>query len=100
MQKLWKMMHDYQEINVRDKGIKFAEEGFTQLYEETVKTGKEYIADIKTATGKGILIGATSVGLVWLGKSRINRMRKQNLEEMERVMEKSLRDWENGNQRQ
>lgn len=100
MQKLWKMMHEYQEINVRDKGIKFAEDGFTKLYEETVKTGMGYMADVKSATGKGILIGATGVGLVWLGKSRIDRMRKQNLKEMERMMEKSLRDWENGNQRQ
>jgi hypothetical protein len=90
------MMHDYQEINVRDKGIKFAEDGFTKLYEETVKTGIEYMADVKTATGKGILIGATGVGLAWLGASGINKIRRQNLKEVERVMEKSLREWESG----
>lgn len=77
MKKLWTMMHDYQEINVAEKGIAFAEEGFTQLFDETVKAGLEHIVDVRNATGKGILIGAAGVGLTWLGVAGINKFRKR-----------------------
>ena len=79
MKQLWRMMHNYQESNVEQKGIKFTEEDFTELFDETVKTGIEYINDVRTATVKGMLIGATSTGLVGLGVWGINKFRKRNL---------------------
>lgn len=87
MKRLWKMMHDYQENNVEGRGINFTEEGFTELFDETVKAGIEHATDVRVATGKGILIGATSVGLTWLGVEGFKKFRKRKLKDGEKVTE-------------
>lgn len=73
------MMQNCQDINVEENGISFAEEGFTQMYDEAVKVNEKYMSDINLATGKGILIGAAGVGLVWLGKKGVDKLKERKL---------------------
>lgn len=95
--KLWDMLQEYQATSMKEDGIKFTKEDFTKLYNEAIKANWERIDEVKIESGKGMLIGAASVGLVWLSTSTINKIRKQNLKEVEKVVEKSLREWESGN---
>jgi hypothetical protein len=77
MKKLLETLSTYQEINVEQKGIQFAEEVFTDLYEEAFSAGMEHIKELRISTGKGALIGAAGVGMVWLSVAGINRFRKK-----------------------
>lgn len=45
----------------------YTEEGLYAIYDEVVDRSSEYKNDIKTATVKGALIGATAVGLIGIG---------------------------------
>lgn len=92
MKKLWKMMHDYQEVNVAEKGITFTEEKFTELFDETVQAGIRHISDVNIATVRGGLIGATSMGLVSLGVYGINKFRKRKLKDGEKEVAVALGD--------
>ena len=104
------MMEDLQAVNLTEKGISFAEEGFTQLYEQSMAaidlqqsyiegildgfsdgfvdgamdTFKDvYNKGVKRAEARGIVIGVVSTGVtVGLMKIRKNRIdKKQKLDE-------------------
>lgn len=84
MKRLMDILHNYQSINIEEKGISFAEDGFTQLYAEALKANGQYIDELKLATGKGIIIGAVSVGLIGLGVKGFNRFRRHKLKDEEK----------------
>lgn len=77
MDTLWTNMQTLQDINTKEKGITFTEEGFTDLYNDVMEVNWEWNNDVILATGKGILIGAVSVGLIGLGVKGLKKLRKR-----------------------
>jgi hypothetical protein len=78
MRELMNQLNKIQERNVEQKGINFSEEGLNSLYELALEANEQYYTDLKTATVKGILIGAASTGLVGVGIWGFNKFRKRN----------------------
>lgn len=80
MNMLVRWITDAQSINVEEKGVSYSEEAFTQLYEEALRLDADHKVDLRFATGRGILIGATGVGLTWLGTLGYNKFKKRKLD--------------------
>ena len=70
-----------QTVNVDNDGVNFTGEEFTQLYQDTYEAYYEHIRDVDSATVKGILVGATGIGLTWLGVAGWKKFRKHKLKE-------------------
>lgn len=81
MKKLWDIMNKYQTTNIEEEGISFTKEEFTKLYNHMIENSGEWERRVKDSTVKGILIGATSVGLISLGMMGLNKLRKRRLED-------------------
>jgi hypothetical protein len=98
MNMLMKWLEDAKKINDEEKGVSYGEEAFNQIYEEAVALVRKHNRDISTATGKGILIGAASTGLVVLGINKINKTRKRkskevkvSVEDLEKLVDSSIK---------
>lgn len=95
MRRLMDMIHRYQEINIVENGISFAEEGFNQLYEEALKANDTRINELKFTLGKGIVIGSVSTGVMILGVQSFINLRKRKLDIVEKengVEENEIKD--------
>jgi hypothetical protein len=62
-----------------------AEEGFTQIYNETLKTSSEYQSDVRTATVKGACIGAMVAGLGLIGIGALGYKKLSNRQKMKKI---------------
>lgn len=89
MKWLMTMIQMGQDINVEEHGISYAEEGFTQLYEEALRVNAKYKTDINLATGKGLIIGAALTGLGMYGYNQFKKHRlkdkRMSIEELEKI---------------
>jgi hypothetical protein len=78
MKELMNRLNEIKTIGAEEGSVTFTEDGFNSLYEIAVETSDKYTTDLKTATVKGVLIGAASTGLVGLGIWGFNKFRKRN----------------------
>lgn len=83
MNMLIRWIEDAQRMTVEEKRevVTYTKEAFTQLYEEALKLKGDHKNELKIATGKGIIIGAASVGLGALGLKGYNKFKKRNQED-------------------
>jgi hypothetical protein len=83
MNMLIRWIEDAQRMTIEEKRevVTYTKEAFTQLYEEALKLKGDHKNELKIATGKGIIIGATAVGLGALGLKKINKFKKRNQED-------------------
>ena len=98
MNMLMRWLGDAKIINDAEKGVSYGEEAFNQIYEEALKLNADHRIELRAATVKGVLIGATGTGLLALGITGVNKLIKRNrkdevkmpMRDLEKVLCKSV----------
>jgi hypothetical protein len=77
MKELMNRLQEVKTIGTEEGSVTFTEDGINSLYEIAVEARDKYTTELKTATVKGIIIGAASTGLVGFGIWGVNKFRKR-----------------------